>query len=116
MTIDAESNLICILPYNKTENPPSLYEILVYDITREKIFEAYIAPNDSMISGDCVTVRNSLTEYSSTCTPLLVFATAYNEFGEMDTLTSIYSENDTITGDVCSCINETGKKIMIPFA
>lgn len=105
VTIDEESNAICILPYDEIESPPDLYRILAHDITRETIFEANITPKRSMNSEICVSI---LKRPSSMCAPLLVSVSASNKFGEVDTVVPVYSENGTITGDVCSCIHETG--------
>ena len=107
VTVDIENNEICILPYyGEDENRPDFFNILVYDITRERTFESHVSPNSSKT---CISVGNILSAHSSTCTPLLVSVGALNEFGQMDTTMSVSSENDTITGDVCSCLQETGK-------
>ena len=106
VTTDIESDELCILPYNANEIQPDSYRILVYDITGETI----LLQDNIMAkinSSTCISLYN-ITEQ---CAPLLVSVSAVNIFGQVDTTTSISSENTT--SDVCLCLNETGNQIIM---
>ena len=106
LTVDIENYEICTLLYGENENPPDSYSIIVYDITGETIFLDSI--NATLNSSTCISIYNVTNEYPGECAPLLVSVSAVNMFGQVETTASIDYGNMTSTGDVCSCLNESG--------
>ena len=93
--------ILCILPYGENDNPPDSYNILVYDITGERILQDNITAAINLST--CIPIMH---QHPSECTPLLVLVSAINMFGQVNTATYINYQNET--GDACSCLKETG--------
>ena len=101
--IDNGTNTIHVLPYDDNGNPPDYYHFLVSDITGETILSNILAATGSDVSID----DPILYQYSSECAPFLVSVSAVNKYGEVDT--NVFINSKDAIGDICICINETGK-------
>lgn len=101
---------MCILSQNGLRNLPDHYNVTVYDITEEIITSLRIEVPHGDHSDHCFEFGDIFSQYSANCAPFLIYVSAMNNFGSMETTLSVNFGNES--GDVCSCLFNRGE-IMI---